>query len=188
MNIRYCYYCCCSEFRGTRFLQVWAAVWWWRLSLSQETAEERNERSPARVWGGGRGNELRRLEVPVKVSVQPGMWVWSWTGPQLGTEMQCHPCTKAMRPWEWDSKERRRGPGLTKGDPTSIGQVGEEPRDAPRPWEWMFLPAQSPPRPTAGGFSFFQFSQKSLVWPLLQPSLILTGKILSGLDAIFVKS
>lgn len=133
MNNRYCYYCCCSEFRGTRFLQVWAAVWWWRLSLSQETAEERNERSPARVWGGGSGAEPRSLEVPVKVSsVQPGMWVWSWTGPQLGTEMQCHPCTKGMRPWEWDSKERRRGPRLTKGDPTSIGQVGEEPRDARR--------------------------------------------------------
>ena len=24
----------------------------------------------------------------MKVSVQPGMWVWSWTGPQLGTDWE----------------------------------------------------------------------------------------------------
>ena len=149
MNNRYYYYCCCcSEFRGTRFLQVWAAVWW-RLSLSQETAEERGKRSP--VGGGGRGGELRCLEVPVKASsVQLGMWGWSWTGPQLETEVQCHPRTKGMRSWEWNSKGRRR-PGLTKGDSTSIGQAEGEPRDAPR---HLGVSVSSPPVPPRVLLSF----------------------------------
>ena len=64
-----------------------------------ESGNSRGERREESSSGWGGGGELRCLEVPVKASsVQPGMWVWSWTGPQLETEMQCHPRTKGMRP------------------------------------------------------------------------------------------
>ena len=150
--------------------------------LESRNSEERGERSPAGVWSG-EGWCTEGLQVPGKVSsVQLGMWGWSWTGSSAG-DRDVMSSTEGMRSWEWDSKERRRAPELTKGDPTSIRQAGEEPRDAP---PHLGVNVSSHPLPP-GCFAFFQFSQKSLVWPLLQPSLILTGEILSGLDAICEK-
>lgn len=116
------------------------------------------------------------------VQVQLGVRVWSWTGASAGDRDVKSSAYEGMRSREWDSKEKKTKAG--RGGPhvygAGRGRSCETPLSAR---EWVLRTIQFSPS-TLGCFAFFQFSQKSLIWPLLQLGLILTREMLSGLDAI----